>query len=145
MSSWKDSLLNLGIASDLANIAAEGMEATAGLREQIRQNASVNQWKVLQVLQEVGLMEGHFFPTTGYGFSDSGRDVLDEAISMSDRVIVMSAGPGSHPIGEFTIDLPRPRDVAEVRVTPRFIELHTAIWSVLREEVLRGYRRQLQA
>ena len=70
---------------------------------------------------------------------------LDEAISMSDRVIVMSAGPGSHPIGEFTIDLPRPRDVAEVRVTPRFIELHTAIWSVLREEVLRGYRRQLQA
>ena len=70
---------------------------------------------------------------------------LDEAISMSDRVIVMSAGPGSHPIGEFSIDLPRPRDVAEVRVTPRFIELHTAIWSVLREEVLRGYRRQLQA
>ena len=42
------------------------------------------------------------------------------------------------------IDLPRPRDVAEVRVTPRFIELHTAIWSVLREEVLRGYKRQLQ-
>lgn len=69
---------------------------------------------------------------------------LDEAISMSDRVIVMSAGPASHPIGEFTIDLPRPRDVAEVRVTPRFIELHTAIWSVLREEVLRGYKRQLQ-
>ncbi len=33
---------------------------------------------------------------------------LDEAISMSDRVIVMSAGPASHPIGEFLIDLPRP-------------------------------------
>ena len=81
MSNWKNSLLNLGIASDLADIAAEGMEATADLREQIRQNASVNQWKVLQVLQEVGLMEGHFFPTTGYGFSDSGRDVLDEAIA----------------------------------------------------------------
>ncbi len=64
---------------------------------------------------------------------------LDEAISMSDRVVVMSAGPESHPIGEFTIDLPRPRDVSEVRVTPRFIELHTAIWSVLREEVLKGY------
>ena len=67
---------------------------------------------------------------------------LDEAISMSDRVVVMSAGPESHPIGEFTIDLPRPRDVSEVRVTPRFIELHTAIWSVLREEVLKGYAQQ---
>jgi NitT/TauT family transport system ATP-binding protein len=70
---------------------------------------------------------------------------LDEAIAMSDRVVVMSAGPGSHPIGEFHIDLPRPRDVAEVRVAPRFIELHQAIWDVLREEVLKGYRQQLAA
>ena len=64
---------------------------------------------------------------------------LDEAIAMSDRVVVMSAGPAARPIGEFSIDLPRPRDVAEVRVTPRFIELHTAIWDVLRGEVLKGY------
>ena len=70
---------------------------------------------------------------------------LDEAISMSDRVVVLSAGPASHPIGEFAIDLPRPRDVAEVRVTPRFIELHQAIWDVLREEVLKGYAQQKKA
>ncbi|MEP7302005.1 MAG: ABC transporter ATP-binding protein [Caldimonas sp.] len=70
---------------------------------------------------------------------------LDEAIAMSDRVICLSAGPGSHPIGEFAIDLPRPRDVAEVRATPRFVELHKAIWDVLREEVLAGYRQQLAA
>ena len=67
---------------------------------------------------------------------------LDEAIALSDRVVVLSAGPASHPIGEFAIDLPRPRDVAEVRVTPRFVELHQAIWAVLREEVLAGYRQQ---
>ena len=67
---------------------------------------------------------------------------LDEAISISDRVVVFSAGPGSHPIGEFYIDIARPRDVAEVRVTPRFIELHNAIWADLREEVLKGYENQ---
>jgi len=67
---------------------------------------------------------------------------LDEAIAMSDRVIVLSAGPGTHPIGEFHIDLPRPRDVAEVRSHPRFVELHAAIWDVLREEVLKGYAQQ---
>jgi NitT/TauT family transport system ATP-binding protein len=67
---------------------------------------------------------------------------LDEAIAMSDRVVVLSAGPASHPIGEFAIDLPRPRDVSEVRVTPRFVELHKAIWDVLREEVLKGYEQQ---
>ena len=70
---------------------------------------------------------------------------LDEAIAMSDRVICLSAGPGSHPIGEFVVDLPRPRDVAEVRATPRFVELHQAIWAVLRNEVLEGYRQQLAA
>jgi NitT/TauT family transport system ATP-binding protein len=70
---------------------------------------------------------------------------LDEAIAMSDRVVVLSAGPAARPIGEFAIDLPRPRDVAEVRVTPRFIELHKAIWDVLREEVLKGYAQQKRA
>lgn len=69
---------------------------------------------------------------------------LDEAIAMSDRVVVLSAGPASHPIGEFAVDLARPRDVAEIKTTPRFLELHAAIWAVLREEVLKGYAQQLQ-
>lgn len=29
-------------------------------------------------------------------------------------------------------------------MTPRFIELHQAIWDVLREEVLKGYAQQLK-
>jgi NitT/TauT family transport system ATP-binding protein len=69
---------------------------------------------------------------------------LEEAISLSDRVVVMSAGPESHPIGEFRIDLPRPRDVAEIRLTPRFIELHTLIWHAMKEEVLKSYARHKQ-
>lgn len=69
---------------------------------------------------------------------------LDEAIAMSDRVVVLSAGPATHPIGEFPIDLPRPRDVAEVRSQPRFVELHSRIWGVLRDEVLKGYEQQLR-
>ena len=69
---------------------------------------------------------------------------LDEALAMSDRLVVLSAGPASHPIGEFAIDLARPRDVAEIKTQPRFIELHAAIWAVLRDEVLKGYAQQLQ-
>lgn len=64
---------------------------------------------------------------------------LEEAIALSDRVIVLSAGPATHPLGEFAIDLPRPRDVAEIRMSPRFVELHEAIWRVLKSEVLKGY------
>jgi NitT/TauT family transport system ATP-binding protein len=66
---------------------------------------------------------------------------LEEAISLSDRVIVLSAGPGTRPIAEFEIDLERPREVAEIRMTQRFLQLHTEIWEVLRGEVLKSYAR----
>jgi NitT/TauT family transport system ATP-binding protein len=67
---------------------------------------------------------------------------LEEAISLSDRVVVLSAGPESHSIGDYRIDLPRPRDVAEIRLAPRFIEIHTQIWRAMKDEVLKGYEQQ---
>ena len=70
---------------------------------------------------------------------------LDEAIAMSDRVVVFSAGPASHPIGDFPITLERPRNVAEIRMTPAFNESHAAIWNVLRDEVLKSYQQHRAA
>jgi NitT/TauT family transport system ATP-binding protein len=67
---------------------------------------------------------------------------LEEAIALSDRVVVLSAGPDTRPIGEYRIDLPRPRDVAEIRLTPRYLELHTEIWHAMKAEVLKGYAQQ---
>lgn len=64
---------------------------------------------------------------------------LEEAIALSDRVVVLGAGPASRPVGEFVIDLPRPRDVAEVRLTPRFVELHRQLWGCLRDEVMKAH------
>lgn len=64
---------------------------------------------------------------------------LDEAIALSDRVVIMSAGPSSRFIGDFAIDLPRPRDIAEVRLEPAFHALHARIWATLRDEVRRTY------
>jgi NitT/TauT family transport system ATP-binding protein len=67
---------------------------------------------------------------------------LEEAIALSDRVVLLSAGPQTRPIGEYRIDLPRPRDVAEIRLTPRYLELHTEIWHAMKAEVLKGYAQQ---
>ena len=64
---------------------------------------------------------------------------LEEAISLADRVVIMSAGPAARIIGDYAIDLPRPRDASEVRLIPRFHELHKAIWGQLRAEVLKAY------
>jgi NitT/TauT family transport system ATP-binding protein len=67
---------------------------------------------------------------------------LEEAIALSDRVVVLSAGPETHPIGDYRIDLERPRDVSEIRLTPRFLELHAQIWHAMKNEVLKGYAQQ---
>jgi NitT/TauT family transport system ATP-binding protein len=67
---------------------------------------------------------------------------LEEAIALADRVVVLSAGPETRPIGEYRIDIPRPRDVSEVRLTPHFLELHAEIWHAMKDEVLKGYAQQ---
>jgi NitT/TauT family transport system ATP-binding protein len=68
---------------------------------------------------------------------------LEEAISLADRIVVMSSGPESRFIGEFPVDLPRPRDVAEIRLAPAFVELHRRIWGALRDEVQKAHAQSL--
>jgi NitT/TauT family transport system ATP-binding protein len=68
---------------------------------------------------------------------------LEEAISLADRVCVLTAGPGTVK-GIYTIDLPRPRKVEEIRFEPRFVELYQRIWEDLREEVIISYERTKQ-
>jgi NitT/TauT family transport system ATP-binding protein len=69
---------------------------------------------------------------------------LEEAIALSDRVLVMTAGPGSIK-ANFKIDLPRPRKARDIRFSPEFIKIYQELWEVLREEVDVAYQRQLIA
>ena len=64
---------------------------------------------------------------------------LEEAIALADRVVIMSAGPAARIIGDWTVALPRPRDIAEVRLEPAFHKLHREIWHSLKAEVLKTY------
>jgi NitT/TauT family transport system ATP-binding protein len=64
---------------------------------------------------------------------------LEEAIALSDRVVIMSAGPAARIIGDWRVALPRPRDIAEVKLDRAFHELHREIWHTLKAEVLKGY------
>jgi NitT/TauT family transport system ATP-binding protein len=80
-------------------------------------------------------------------WSGSGQTVvfvthdLEEAISLSDEVFVLSAGPGTRLIGAYTIDLARPRDLIDIRTEPAFQAVFRRIWSDLRQEVLASYER----
>jgi NitT/TauT family transport system ATP-binding protein len=64
---------------------------------------------------------------------------LEEAIALSDRVVIMSAGPAARIIGNWKVPLTRPRDIAEVKLDRAFRELHREIWKTLKDEVMKGY------
>jgi NitT/TauT family transport system ATP-binding protein len=70
-------------------------------------------------------------------WSGTGKSVLfvthdlEEAIALGDRVIVL--GTGGRTILDESIDLPRPRDVTEIRFHPEFAALHRRLWNALME------------
>jgi NitT/TauT family transport system ATP-binding protein len=69
---------------------------------------------------------------------------LEEAIALADKVVVLSAGPGTVK-AVYPIDLPRPREVQEIRFEQRFVDLYHQIWESLRDEVQLAYQRQTTA
>ncbi len=70
---------------------------------------------------------------------------LEEAIALADKVVVVTASPGTVK-AVYDVDLPRPRGaVQEIRFGDHFQELHHHIWGALREEVERAYARTASA
>ena len=69
---------------------------------------------------------------------------LEEAISLADRVVIMSAGPSARIIGDWRVTLSRPRDITEVKLTKAFHDLHREIWDALKDEVMKGYAQSTQ-
>jgi NitT/TauT family transport system ATP-binding protein len=60
---------------------------------------------------------------------------IDEAVTLGDRVVVVSSRPGR--IKEIVdVDLPRPRMDSDIRTSARFAELREHIWSLLKAEAL---------
>jgi len=62
---------------------------------------------------------------------------LGEAITLSDRIVVLSARPGRiRAIHD--VKLERPRDVFKVRFTPAFSEQHEQLWDELKDDIIKG-------
>ena len=60
---------------------------------------------------------------------------LDEAVLLSDRILVLGRGPGSKVREIVDVDLPRPRAGQDVRADPRFAEIRQEIWNYLRGDL----------
>ena len=63
-----------------------GLSVESGLKERflaIDENAEYNQMKVIQAMQKARVSDIHFAATTGYGYNDLGRDVLEEVYALA--------------------------------------------------------------
>jgi NitT/TauT family transport system ATP-binding protein len=59
---------------------------------------------------------------------------LDEAITLSDRIVVLAARPGRIK-AVIPVDIPRPRQVASLRANPRYGELYRRLWDLLSDDI----------
>ena len=66
---------------------------------------------------------------------------IDEAILLGDRVVIMTAHPGTLKT-IFDVPIPRPRTI-ETTATPEFARLSGAIWEALQDEVRRAMEAQM--
>jgi len=60
---------------------------------------------------------------------------LEEALSLSDEVYLLSQGPRAHVIEQYNVPIPRPRDPVQSRMHPAFAPLYERLWADLSREV----------
>ena len=60
---------------------------------------------------------------------------LEEALSLSDEVYLLSQGPRAHIIEQYNVPIPRPRDPVQSRMHPAFSPLYERLWADLSREV----------
>jgi len=58
---------------------------------------------------------------------------IDEALTLADRVVVMSGRPGRI-LADESVSLPRPREAVSLRSDPHFGELFGRVWALLRDQ-----------
>ncbi len=102
------------VDSRLATLSDEAELNAQTTFKTIDETASYNQQKVLSAYIRHRVSEGHFTPTTGYGYGDRGRDALDQILAdimgAEDALIRHSIVSGTHAIAIALFAILRPGD-----------------------------------
>lgn len=91
-----------GISANVLDLCREAESELAEIFARIDETAEYNQLKVINAMQESKLSDIHFAATTGYGYNDLGRDVLEEiysrVFSCEDSLVRPQMISGTHAI-----------------------------------------------
>ncbi len=102
------------ISSRVIELSQQAMRNARPQFEKIEQIQEYNQNKMLRAFQQCGVSESHFADSTGYGYSDRGREVLDQvyayAFGAEDAIVRQSFQSGTHALTVALFGILRPGD-----------------------------------
>jgi len=103
-----------GIDPRIIELAAKSEEIVKDSFYRIDKVKEQNQLKVIRAMQLENLSDTHFFGTTGYGYNDRGREILDavyaHAFGAEDAIVRHSITCGSHALALCLYGILRPGD-----------------------------------
>ena len=103
-----------GISKEIEELSTKVEQDVKNIFEQIDRTCEQNSLKVLQAFQNAGVSEMHFGSTTGYGYSDVGREAIEkiysEVLNAEDALVRSQFISGTHALTVTLFALLRPGD-----------------------------------
>lgn len=100
---------------DLTVLAKQAEERLIPFFNELDNTAFINQQRVMNAFKSAKLSESHFFATTGYGYNDRGRDVIDEIFAdifgCEDALVRNNFVSGTHALATALFGVLRPGDI----------------------------------
>lgn len=112
-----------GFDNNVLELADKALEMCKDSFEKIEKIQEYNQQKMLKAFHIAGVSESHFAGSTGYGYDDRGRDILDKvyayAFDAQDALVRHNFVSGTHTLAVALFGMLRPGDeMVSVTGTP---------------------------
>ena len=115
----------------IAKAGEKALEAASASFARIDEIRAYNQEKVLAAFIKNSVNESHFTESTGYGYGDRGRDVLDsvlaDCVGAEDSLIRHSLTCGTHTLGVALFGMLRPGDTMLCVTGTPYDTIHSVI------------------
>lgn len=119
------------IREDLKEISEKALDACSVRFSGIDKITEYNQQRVLKAFIDNGVSESHFAGSTGYGYGDRGREVLDEVTAQifgaEDALIRHSFASGTHTLSVMLFGVLRPGDTVLCATGVPYDTIHSVI------------------